>query len=217
MPHDSSRIFLPLLLAAWLAPGEQGLFCQSAASPAEKVKGRESPRQGVLHLRAGERTAEFFPEGARLYSGGHLLTVEFLGTAGVMPTLLAEPRVVRGTGSPLRRALYDDLWPGIKLIYCLNPRGGFEARYVLAPGAEVSRIRIRYSVPLSLQEDGTLRFQFSTGTVNESSPEAWQEIKGERIPVKAAFTIAGSEVGFRVGNYDWHYPLIIDPNIYAKE
>ncbi len=64
-----------------------------------------------------------------------------------------------------------------------------------------------------MQEDGSLRVKSGTGTLTESPPVAWQDIRGNRVPVKGEFRVAGNEVGFVVGPYDRSQPLIIDPTL----
>ena len=202
---------MPLILAAWLVPGDSGAFCQTVTNPGPNAKSGHRSSQELLQLRSGSHVAEFLPGKAHLNSGGHPLTVEFLGSPGVMPRMLVDAAIRTGAVSSSPKALYEDLWPGVRLIFGLNPKGSCETTYILVAGADVANIRLRYNVPVKLQEDGTLRFQFSTGTVTESSPEAWQEINGERVSVRVSFTLTHGEVGFTVGNYDARYPLTIDP------
>jgi len=48
--------------------------------------------------------------------------------------------------------------------------------------------------------------------MKESRPVAWQEIRGERVPVEVSFRVLEEkEVGFSVGFYDPEFPLVIDP------
>jgi hypothetical protein len=169
---------------------------------------RAQAEQTMLQLRSGNFQAGFLPDKAFLPIRGHALTVEFVGTPGVLPTALADP------GSPVsaaRRALYEDLWPGVSLSFTLSPKGVCEATYTLVPGADVAQIRLRYHVPVRILSDGTLRFRFSSGQVSESSPEAWQVIGDRRKVVAVSFAISNGEVGFNVGDYDHSIPLIIDP------
>ncbi len=98
--------------------------------------------------------------------------------------------------------VYRNLWEGIDLTYESAQEGIAESTYHVAPGADASRIRLRYNVPVELQGDGSLRFKFGSGYLTESPPVAWQEIEGNRVPVRAEFRVSGNEVGFAVGPYD---------------
>lgn len=164
--------------------------------------------QTILQLRSGDFQAGFMPGKAFLPIRGHALTVEFVGTPGVLPTALAYQGM---PVSAARRAFYEDLWPGVSVSFTLSQKGVCEATYTLAPGADASRIRLRYNVPVRILSDGTLRFHFSTGQASESSPEAWQMVGATRKAVAVSFAISNGEVGFTVGNYDHSIPLTIDP------
>jgi hypothetical protein len=194
---------------------------QTARSPQEvvvPVAQRINPAHSVkvsgaggalLQVRLGERLLAFGTDRAFLAARDHTLTVEFRGTPGAMPRLL-DP-VKNTAGAANTKVLYEDLWPGISLTYETNSKGITESTYTLASGADVANIRLHYNVPVSLEENGTLKFKFSTGYFTESSPEAWQEINGKRVSVTVAFRESNGEVGFRLGNFDPRYPLTIDP------
>jgi hypothetical protein len=167
---------------------------------------------GTLQLVAGNSVARFLPAESCLELRGHRVKIEFLGTRGVRPRLMAENNASPVASALPRRVVYAGMWPGIRVVFALDPDGGAEIAWLLAKGAEVSHIRVRYSVPVEIRDDGTLRFLFPTGPVTESSPEAWQAIDGKRVAVGAAFAaLADGAIGFRVGSYDPRYPLTIDP------
>jgi hypothetical protein len=166
----------------------------------------------MLQLRSGAHVAEFLPGKAYLVSRGHALTVEFLGTPGVTPMTLAQQGTTATEAYFSQRVLYEDLWPGISLTFGLSPKGVCEATYLLVTGADIGKIRLRYNVPVTLQDDGTLKFRFSTGSITESAPEAWQVINGKRASVAVSFTLVRGAVGFTVGSYDPRFPLTIDPS-----
>jgi|WetSurMetagenome_2_1015567.scaffolds.fasta_scaffold00033_46 hypothetical protein len=143
----------------------------------------------------------------------HALSVEFLGTKGVTPR--ADNKNVSSNkvnkALPLDKVRYENLWEGISLTYEATKEGISESTYHVAPGADITKIRLKYNVPVQLQKDGTLRFKFEKGYMTESAPVAWQEIKGKRIPVKVSFRENKGEIGFRAEKYDARYQLVIDP------
>jgi len=212
MLQSKSIIFLQLLLAAGLIPEGSPGFCQKQKQPSALPEGGCRIAPGMVQLTDGSAVARFTSVGSCLVMGGHSVKVEYLGAAEVKPRLMAEKDAMRAAGSYARRVVYEELWPGIKLIFGLNPAGGAEVTYVLAKGADVSKIRLRYSVAVEIREDGTRRFLFPAGPVTESSPEAWQEIDGKRVQVCVAFVaLGGDAIGFKLGSYDPRYPLTIDP------
>jgi hypothetical protein len=207
MRYPASRVLLRLGLFVLFACVVGGAGQSQTRRVLKTQPGlRSSPL--LLQLRPGGNTAGFLPAKAYLLAGGHALTVEFLGTPGVMPRMQPKPDSLAGTAL---KVLYEDLWPGVSVTFGLNPKGSCDATYILAPGAEVSKIRLRYGVPVMLQKDGTLNFQLSSGTVTESSPEAWQEIDGKRVSIAVSFMLRWDEVGFTLGSYDPKFPVTIDP------
>jgi hypothetical protein len=165
----------------------------------------------MLQFRAGGHVLGFQPKKAYLAGMDHALSVEFIGTAGVMPQgESAAGKEMRGAPA-LKKVSYAGLWPGISVTYEAAKIGITESTYHLAPGADVSKIRLRYNVPVEKQKDGSLRFTFQRGFVTESAPVAWQEIGGKRVPVEVSFRVSGGEVGFSAAKYDPEFPMVIDP------
>ena len=167
----------------------------------------------MLQFKAGGHLLGFQPNKVYFASLDHALSVEFLGTAGVMPSGGGEGREMgnKSNAPILGKVVYQDLWEGISLMYEPKVGGIVESTYQIGAGAEVSKIRLRYNVAVEVQRDGSLRFKFESGYLTESSPVAWQEIGGKRVPVEVAFRVTGGEVGFSLGQYDPSYPLTIDP------
>jgi hypothetical protein len=170
-------------------------------------------QSNMLQFRAGGHILGFQPTRAYLASLDHALSVEFLHTKGVMPqsTNGASDTHAPAKAPALTKVSYANLWKGISLTYETAQDGITESTYHIAPGADVSQIRLRYNVPVKVQKDGSLKFTFERGYLTESKPVAWQDINGKRIPVTVAFNVSGDEVGFSVGTYNPREPLIIDP------
>jgi hypothetical protein len=185
-------------------------FAQAAEKdPATNIKKADS---NLLQFRAGKHIIGFAPNKAYLAGMDHALTIEFLGTKGVMPK--ADNVAVstkRDQVQPLGKVTYENLWPGISLKYKAAKSGITESIYNVDPGADVSRIRLKYNVPVEIQKNGSLRFKFSNGYMTESAPVAWQDIKGKKAFVKVRFKLKNGELGFKTNKYNKKYPLIIDP------
>jgi hypothetical protein len=167
----------------------------------------------MLQFKAGGHVLGFRPNKAYLAGLDHVLSVEFLETPGVMPTAAS---TAPATGNMIKvpalsTVRYQNLWDNISLTYESTKDGITESTYHVAPGGDVSKIRLRYNVPVESQVDGSLKFKFDSGHLIESSPVAWQKIGEKQVPVTVAFRVSSGEVGFSVGQYDRSYPLIIDP------
>lgn len=90
-----------------------------------------------------------------------------------------------------------------------------EKLFTVAAGASERRIRVKLSGALGLKagEDGSLIATTDLGEVAFRAPFAYQERGGRRFSVPVAYTIRGSEYGFRLGAHDRNLPVVIDPII----
>ena len=110
-----------------------------------------------------------------------------------------------------------NVYPGIDLIY-YGTQGQLEYDFVLAPGADPSRIRMTFAgaTPL-IDKSGDLvlplAVQDAQSDVRFHKPVLYQLVDGVRQPVSGGFTIAAGshEVRFHVNSYDHTRELVIDP------
>ena len=96
----------------------------------------------------------------------------------------------------------------------LRARGeNMEKIFTLQPGADPSRIRMGISGAQRLRTDrtGALTATTGLGDVTFTPPTAYQEVRGERRPVRVAYEVRGRRYGFRLGGYDPSLPVVIDP------
>lgn len=110
-----------------------------------------------------------------------------------------------------------EVYPGIDLK--LRAYGNnVEKIFTVKPGASPDTIRLKIEGALSLKVDATgeLAAHTALGPVRFSKPIAYQEIKGKKAFVQAAYEVQKETYGFRVGNYDHRFPLIIDPDLVAS-
>jgi Ca2+-binding RTX toxin-like protein len=112
------------------------------------------------------------------------------------------------------RVSYHDVLPGIDVIYRGTNAGTLGYDFVVAPDANPGDIRVRFSgVNDVVLRGGSLVFTTASGAVTQEAPVLYQRIAGRRVPVDGRFSLAGDEVGFEVGAYDHHHPLVIDPTL----
>src|SRR4051794_2944190 len=115
---------------------------------------------------------------------------------------------------------YDDLWPGIDLVYA---GAGSHLKYTLYvhPGADPGQIALSYQGANGLRVTGQGDLEVGVGseTFLDERPVAWQEIGGARVPVAVEHTVdAGNGEGtftsrFAVGGHDDTHELVIDPTV----
>jgi hypothetical protein len=115
------------------------------------------------------------------------------------------------------RVRWNQPYPGIDVAYYFND-ARLEYDLVVAPGADPSRIRLKFSGArvTHLDPDGALRFDLGGVEVRQLPPVAYQQIGGKRVKVEARYRMASNgEVRIALGSYDRTGTLVIDPIIYA--
>ena len=118
------------------------------------------------------------------------------------------------------RATYRDVYPGIDLILH-DERGALEYDFVVAPGADPSRIRLVFEgvPPPAVDAAGALRFGSNVGILHRA-PVVYQRIDGTTVPIGGRYVVtphrgaaAAATVAFALGTYDATRPLVIDPQV----
>ena len=120
--------------------------------------------------------------------------------------------------------VYQSLYNGIDLRY-EGGEGRLKSTYLVAAGADPSRIRWRYEGATHVQIDPTTGDLMITIPIapqagggqhilREHAPVAWQVINGQQIMVTAGYAMAqNGSIGLNLGAFDASQPLIIDPTL----
>ncbi|MCC2548006.1 gliding motility-associated C-terminal domain-containing protein [Hymenobacter sp. BT175] len=111
---------------------------------------------------------------------------------------------------------YQQVYPGIDLVWHTAASGQLEYDYEVAPKANPRLIRMRYEGLDKVElQNGELRLHTSLGTQTEQAPVAYQlNAGGRQEPVACRFVLRNGEVSFELtGSYDPTRKLIIDPSL----
>jgi hypothetical protein len=112
--------------------------------------------------------------------------------------------------------IYKDIYPGVDLRYYGNNRS-IKYDFIVAPGADISRIRIQYEGvdQLGVTNDGSLSAVSPFGPVYELTPYIYQEKNGQKKEIAGRYVITEPGVfGFVIDdNCDQSVPLVIDPEL----
>lgn len=113
------------------------------------------------------------------------------------------------------RAIYPDALPGVDMVYYANSRHELEYDLVLAPGTAARALGLRFEGVRGIRIDGRGRAVLTLsdgGELVQAAPVAYQQQGVERSYVAARYELrADGTLGFVVGTYDHHLPLVIDP------
>ncbi len=114
------------------------------------------------------------------------------------------------------RARLRSVYPGIDLVL-YGRDGKLEFDFEVAPGADASRIALRYSgfgAPEIDPDRGDLVFRSPVGEIRQHRPVIYQRVAGKTKLVDGAYvTRDDGTVGFQLGPYDPTLELVIDPVI----
>lgn len=108
---------------------------------------------------------------------------------------------------------YREVYPGIDLIYRGRGRR-LEYDFVVAPGAEPSRVRLRFdgADKMWIDRDGTLVMKIGRALLHQPKPFIYQGTPRSPEPVEGGYRLVGKkEIVFEVGRYDPTRTLVIDP------
>jgi len=210
-------LFMGLLLVFVSGEGIQAVGTQEPENSNAEV---QKPSGKMLQFTAGGHVLGFNEGGIVVASSNHALKVEFVNAQPILPEDKGKSTSTENNGQttdPLGKVIYQDLWPGVSLVYEKHGTGVYKSTYYLWPagrsGTErIDQIRLRYNAPVDMDKNGDLIISFKTGQMRESKPIAWQEIEGKKVPVEISYQITEKkEVGFNIGSYDSNLPLVIDP------
>jgi hypothetical protein len=154
-----------------------------------------------------------------------VLRMKFVG-ANSSPTIEGEARqsgtVNYFSGKPdqwrtniatYARVRYHSLYPGIDLVFYGNNRE-LEYDLVVSPGADPRQIKLAVAgaEEIRIDAEGNLVLKTAAGDVIQRKPKIYQRKGTTLTAVAGDYVITGkNEVGFRLGNYDPHAAVVIDP------
>jgi hypothetical protein len=233
------RLFTQLLcgVAVMIVPAFAGVDSPRPAITSERFgqlpayfeKNLGQADKAVLFTsRAAGYTLSLTDNAAQFALAGKRIALSFAGAnsrAAVAPEAPLEGRSNYYVGNDPRkwvrnvpqfgRVHYRDVYPGVDLTWYGN-RQQIEYDFLLAPGADASRIRLRFTGAdaLSLAENGDLVLKAGGQGLRQLKPAVWQQRGKERVPVEARYVLLSkTEAVLKLANYDHTLPLDIDPVI----
>ena len=109
---------------------------------------------------------------------------------------------------------YPDVYPGIDLA-CYGDQNRLEYVFTIWPGANPSDINYGFNGVdnLSICDLGHLVLDFEGGRIVQHAPRIYQVIDDVPIHIEGGYVIEGSDVRFRIDEYDRNLPLVISPEL----
>lgn len=124
--------------------------------------------------------------------------------------------IFKNKAKAVNKIIYKDIYPGIDLVYSFikTAKAGFEFSLVVNPGADISKIKMKYGgVVSNITKDkaDNLVIRSNIDEISMSAPVCfYADDKNQEF--STSFLIDDKEVGFKVPeNYNAEKTLIIDP------
>ncbi len=199
-------------------PGSAAVLSVSSTAPAANAADvvKTSNSNIDLQFTSAGHVLGFTEDGVIIASASHMLKTEFVNANPVTPEADGSSPGETGDGAaPLSRVTYPNIWDDVTVVYEASQGAIVKSTYYLnatEEGIPVDNIRLRYNRPVSIDENGNLVIAYETWVIEEAAPVAWQEIKGERLPVAVGYALYGEqEIGFSLGDHVPGIAVVIDP------
>ena len=135
-----------------------------------------------------------------------------------------DPKKWRTDVPTYAKVRYQDVYPGIDLVYYGNQGGQLEYDFIVAPGADPGAIALDVGAvrepPLRIDADGDLVISAKGGEVRFRKPSVYQPDIGSSLVTRHSSLVQGRfvldaqyRIHFAVGAYDHSKPLVIDPEL----
>jgi Beta-propeller repeat len=107
------------------------------------------------------------------------------------------------------RVRYREIYPGIDLVLVTNA-GQLEYTFEVRAKADPGKIRIRYrGAPVFINQEGDLIVGSGSHQLEQRRAVAFQGLESQTVQCR--YRLAKNEVSLRLGRYDLHHALTIDP------
>ncbi|HEX5875672.1 MAG TPA: hypothetical protein VFY60_13580, partial [Pyrinomonadaceae bacterium] len=124
-----------------------------------------------------------------------------------------DPKRWRTGISTYGKVAYENLYPGVDLVYYGNQRQ-LEYDFVVHPGTDPNVIAINFEGADGLKVDaqGELVLHTRGSEIRQRKPFIYQEVDGVRHEIAGSYKLNDTNtVGFQLAEYDTSKPLVIDP------
>ncbi|MEW6470027.1 MAG: gliding motility-associated C-terminal domain-containing protein [Bacteroidota bacterium] len=109
-----------------------------------------------------------------------------------------------------KKIIYKNLYPNIDVEYIFHPQGGLKYSLILHPGADVSKVKMKYDRSVSINEKGQVIMGTLFGDIVDHAPVTFYADDQEQI-IASKFALSGTTVTFELGSYNASRTVIIDP------
>ncbi|MCL4179350.1 MAG: putative Ig domain-containing protein [Verrucomicrobia bacterium] len=191
--------------AVWLRPGAATFVFQTEPRETTEVPNNSHP--AVHKATTGELRIRWLEANASPAIAG-----EALQAMQVNMLRGNDPREWRTNLPRYDRVRYENVYPGVDLVFYGAPDGRLEFDFLVTPGADPRSIRLAIdgAEALTLDEQGDLVARVGGRQLRFHRPVAYQIVDGLRHAIASRFLL-NRELSFELSEYDPTQSLVIDP------
>ncbi|MES2286707.1 MAG: T9SS type B sorting domain-containing protein [Bacteroidota bacterium] len=109
-----------------------------------------------------------------------------------------------------KKIIYKNLYPNIDVEYVVDPMEGIKYSLIVHPGADISKVKMKYADKLKLRGNGDLHIPTLFGDIVEHAPFTFYSENKSKI-ISSLFVKTANTISFKLGEYDHTKTVIIDP------
>lgn len=109
-----------------------------------------------------------------------------------------------------KKLIYKNIYPNIDIEYVFHPEAGIKYALILHPGADFSKVKMKYSDDVKISSNGDIHIPTEFGDIVDHAPLTFYSGNKSQL-VSSKFKHSGKTVSFDLGNYDQSKSLTIDP------
>lgn len=111
-----------------------------------------------------------------------------------------------------KKLVYRNLYPNIDVEYVFHPEIGIKYSVILHPGADATKVKMKYSdaANVSINSAGRIIIPTFMGAIIEHAPVTFYA-QNNSESIASQFIQQGSTISFQLGNYNRSAKVVIDP------
>ncbi len=104
---------------------------------------------------------------------------------------------------------YKNIYPNIDVVYEFHPEGGIKYTIYIRPGGNIENIKLKYSHPITLKQNGQIIVKTKLGNILEHKPFTFYDDNKQLI--KSSYKVENNILSFSLFNADFSRTIVIDP------
>lgn len=104
---------------------------------------------------------------------------------------------------------FKNIYPYIDIVYEFHPNGGIKYSILIHQGGELKNIKLKYSHPIHLDNNGNILIKTNMGDIIEHAPITL--LAENNQPINSSFIIQDNTIMFNIQNIQTNHSIIIDP------